>query len=139
MQRNIQLIPADDVFELCVGKQRATLSKEVVNKGRKFGNHLAALIDDDRLYLAFHDDVPSSFQLMCLDRRSRCVIWETQVWVIGASIFHFGPGSGHAVGILKANRQVLVFGAGDGCFYVEGFARGWTLTISFQHTVEATE
>jgi len=101
--------------------EAATIKGEAIEKGKAGGHNATAFIDRDRVFLAFYDDFPGPFQLMCFDRKAGGLLWDTEVWVFGSAILHMGPGHSNSVSISVAENRVFVCGASIYCANIEAF------------------
>lgn len=107
---------------LKVGKESAIVSKRMLDEHRDIAGDvsLCAVVEGNRVYIAFHGQLPGSYPLICLDRQSGKVLWESKVWVLGARMSYEGLWQ-HCVSISVTGDRVLVYGASCDCAYIEGF------------------
>ncbi|MGC3966410.1 MAG: hypothetical protein QM775_03265 [Pirellulales bacterium] len=101
--------------------QSATLSNSLLNDAQVLG-HISGLIDGDACYLAFPGIGPYSYQLVCTDKETGERRWDSKVW----NNAYTGGTSGswhHQTLLIRADENILVFGEGTLCFYIEGFDR----------------
>src|SRR5262245_37890789 len=114
IQGEVTLEKKSGDFVVKMKGEAATMKGEAIEKGKAGGYMATAFIDRDRVFLAFYDDSPGPFQLLCFDRKAGDLLWETQVWVFGAAILHMGPGHSNSVSISTTQNRVLVCGASLG-------------------------
>jgi hypothetical protein len=106
---------------LKVEKESLIIPKTVMDKTKDRGEcSLSACLARDRAYVAIHDQMPFSYPLICLDRQSGKVLWESKVWVVGARSSYEGLWR-HSVTISVTGERILVHGASCDCAYIEGF------------------
>jgi hypothetical protein len=116
----LEKVPGGAVVK--VGQESATIPETVMEKTKNQGGgrSLSICFVRDRAYVALHSQVPFSYPLICLDRQSGKVLWESTVWVLGARSSYEGLWR-HSVTISAAGERILVHGASCDCAYIEGF------------------
>jgi hypothetical protein len=107
---------------LCSGDDRAAVSEDVVKKHLKFARHLSFLIDKEFSFVALHDNVGTSYELLCLERKSGRQVWKATVWDWAYSGATTGAWQ-ESVAVVGKGERVYVIGAGVFCFYIEAFDR----------------
>jgi hypothetical protein len=122
MPKTMSVQPKEKGAVVRVGKPSIYLSPEIVEEHLRHSHCLSAAVDQDNGYFAFHNDVGVSYPLVCVERKSGNVLWESEVWASAFKGYAGGVSLEHVVVVTKGDC-VLVFGSGGYCFYIEAFER----------------
>jgi hypothetical protein len=86
-----------------------------------WGTGLSAFFGADKCYLAVHRETCQPYVLVCLDRKNGKAQWQAKVKGNGDEYTQYLDLSHHCVSLAGNSKQVVLFGAGTGCIYIEAF------------------
>jgi hypothetical protein len=110
--------------EVVVTKERETVSIPISIVRKYINERFTVSITEYEVYFAFYEYPGVEFPLVCCDRRTKKVVWETTVWSGSGAKNGSVPPLDHFIGLVIEKNQIAVFGTGElGGAFVEGFRR----------------
>jgi hypothetical protein len=105
------------------GSDKSLISHHLVAKYLQVttSHKLSACLDEDRAFIVSHGDFGLTFPLICVDRKSGRLLWNTTVWGLGGDIF---VGTGiwiETVSVICSEDRFFIIGSGVQGFYIESF------------------